>query len=101
VGGGCRAPPSPFLAIALKSQRHSAWHPGICLLGKKKREQWFSHSYPAPQKLFTYNYNCACKGRDLAESIYHMDAAKEMYFGFPNTCFFALVHLYFLLGMHE
>lgn len=47
-------------------------------------------------------YNCNCAYKDsLAESIYYVDAAKEMYFGFPNTCFFALVCFYFLLGMHK
>lgn len=68
--------------------------------GNEKREKEFSHSYILARKIIVYNYNCAHKN-NLAESIYHMNAAKEMYFGFLNTCFFSLMHLYFLLGMHE
>lgn len=64
------------------------------------REKEFSHSYTLPRKLIVDNLNCVSKD-SLAESIYYVDTAKKMYFGFLNTCFFALMHLYFLLGMHE
>lgn len=87
-------PPFSLPGNCFKESETSVWHPDPCF-GKEKRV--LSFIYTAPMFIVYYD-NWAYS---LAESICCADAAKEMYFGFLNTCFFALMHLYFLLGMHE
>lgn len=75
--------PLPFLAVALKTQRHSVCHLETCLLGKKEREKRKS-SLMYCFKSFLYPVAVVAYEDSLAESLYCMNAVKEMYVPFSK-----------------